>query len=270
MQVSQGVYELPLSKLQTSKFNVRKNGALVDIDDLTTNIAKIGIKNPLVVHEYRKNNYEVVSGQRRYIAARKAGLKTVPCIIRKKMNEIDMIIESLSENLFRSEMTMTDKGKASAELLKRCKGDRKKVSEILGVHISTVQKYLEANSISPDMKKYQTQGMNYSTARTIYKKHPNNEKQRKALAEAYLNKSQREKSDFYTEIIESKENDTIEVVEKKFRKNKGSTTMKIKLPSTQSKYVESLAKEKNVNPQQIIIELIAIGVTMHKSGKVRI
>lgn len=197
MEVITKVYELPISKLQTSKFNVRKNGAFKDIADLTTNIGKIGVKSPLIVHEYPKNNYEVVSGQRRYIAARKAGLKTVPCIIRKKMEPIDMIIESLSENLFRSEMTMTDKGKAAAELLKRCNGDHKKVSEILGVHISTVKKYLEANSLSQDMKKYQARGMNYSTARTIYKKHPSDEKQRKALSEAYLKKSSTEKSDLH-------------------------------------------------------------------------
>lgn len=74
----------------------------------------------------------------------------------------------------------------------------------------------------------------------------------------------------YTEILESKENDTVEDVEKKFKKNQGSTTMNIRLPSAQSKYIESLAKEKNVKPQQVIIDLIAIGVSIHKSGKVRI
>jgi len=270
MEISHRVYELAISKLKMSKFNVRKNEALQDIDDLTTNIAKIGIMNPLVVHEYRKNNYEVVSGQRRYIAARKAGLKTVPCIIRKKMEPIDMIIESLSENLFRSEMTMTDKAKAASELLRRCKGDHKRVSEILGVHMSTVRKYLEADSLPQDMKKYQSRGMNYATVQTIYKKHPDNEGQRKALSEAYLKKSSAEKSNFYTEILESKENDTVEDVEKKFKKNSGSKVIKIRLPSAQNKYVESLAKEKNVNAQQIIIDLIAIGVSMHKSGRVRI
>ena len=268
MQASERIYELPVSKLKTSKFNVRKSGALKDINDLTTNIVKIGIKNPLVVHEYRKNNYEVISGQRRYIAARKAGLKTVPCIIRKKIDPIDMIIESLSENLFRSEISMIDKGKAVVALLKRCKEDKNEVAKVLGIHISTVHRYLEADELPADMKQYVSKGMNYSTAQTISKKHPKDEKHRKKFSEAYIQKSKDEKSDFYTAIRESERNASIDDVEKNFKKIKTATTIKIRLPSRENKYVEDLAKEKNIDAKQVILELITIGISMHKSGKV--
>lgn len=270
MRPSAQVYELPLSKIKTSAFNVRKSGAMDGIVDLTSNVAKIGIKNPLVVHEYRRNNYEIISGQRRYIAAKRAGLKTAPCIIRKGADGTDMALESFSENLFRLELNMADKGKAARALLDTCGGDTKALAGMMGVSIATVRKYLDADDLPGDMGEYLSKGMNFSTAKKIYEKYPDDKGHRKDLADAYIRKSWGDKGAYHAAILDSGQGGTVGDVDKIFRVIKGSRTINIRLPSRDSTYVKRLARDKNMKPEHIAAELVAAGIEMHKRGMVMI
>ena len=268
--VVEEVAQLPLHKLKVSSFNVRKKHIYDDMKDLIDSVSAIGVKTPLIVREYRANNYEVVTGQRRYIASRKAGLKTVPCIIRKYADDADMIIESFSENIFRSDMTISDKANATKILKKKFNGNIKTVAEKIGVSQVTVYKYLEYDAMPELLKKLlRTTKMNYSTAKTIFKKTKNDMKQMEKIVDAYLKKNIHEKSDYYTAIKESK-GTKLKDIDDTYAKIKKTVKTQIRLPSRDSKYIEELAKGKNISQELVIAELISIGIYQIKRGEAKI
>ena len=264
------VVQLPLHKLKVSALNVRRHHVYDDMRDLIDSIKAIGVKTPLIVNEYRKNNYEVVTGQRRYIASKKAGLRSVPCIIRKYENDADMIIESFSENIFRSDMTIQDKAKAAKVLEKKFDGDIQAVAKKLGVTSVTVYKYLEYDSLPKLLKDLMRNAkMNYATAKTIYRKTRNDVRQMHKIVDAYLKKNPSQKADYYTAIKESTGN-KLKDVDDRYAKIKKTEKTTIRLPSRDSKYIEELAKSRNIPKELVIAELISIGIYQIKKGGAKI
>jgi ParB family chromosome partitioning protein len=95
------VVQIPTARTKVSKFNVRKN--VGDISELVLSVKSVGILEPVVARPVGKE-FQVVIGSRRLAAAKKAGLKTIPAIV-KKMDDDEAILESLVENLQRGDLT---------------------------------------------------------------------------------------------------------------------------------------------------------------------
>jgi ParB family chromosome partitioning protein len=95
------VLQIPIAKTKVSKFNVRKN--VGDISELILSVKSVGILEPVVARPVGKE-FQVVIGSRRLAAAKKAGLKSIPAIV-KKMNDDEAILQSLVENLHRGDLT---------------------------------------------------------------------------------------------------------------------------------------------------------------------
>lgn len=108
VSVEQQVIQLPLNKLEISKFNVRKE--VGDISELIDSIKQHGILEPLLVREDGKG-YEIIAGSRRFVAAKKAGLKQVPTIV-KDLKDAEVVILSLAENLHRNNLQPEEIGQA--------------------------------------------------------------------------------------------------------------------------------------------------------------
>jgi len=95
------VAELDVEKLFVGKYNVRRE--LGDISELVESVKQVGILEPLIVRSAPNNRYEVIVGNRRYNAAKKAGLKKIPCIL-KEMSDDEAIMTSLTENIQRGDL----------------------------------------------------------------------------------------------------------------------------------------------------------------------
>jgi ParB family chromosome partitioning protein len=103
--VNEQVQYIPISKLIISKYNVRKEAS--DLTELTNSIRSIGILQPLIVRSTAKGGYEIIAGSRRFAAAKEANLRELPVIV-KEITDEDAIIESLSENLQRGDLTLDE------------------------------------------------------------------------------------------------------------------------------------------------------------------
>jgi ParB/RepB/Spo0J family partition protein len=102
------------------------------LDELATNVARNGIISPLSVGRIG-DRFEVVAGHRRLLAARRAGLVAVPCIVYAS---IDSAHEALkfAENRYREDLNPADEAIWFSELLERdCGGDVDRLCEQLGV-----------------------------------------------------------------------------------------------------------------------------------------
>jgi ParB family chromosome partitioning protein len=139
------VANIEITKLYVSNINVRKTLTSEEdetgITDLANDINTNGLINPITV---RLNNdkYEIIAGQRRYLAIKQLNKTHIPCNIlnidTQKAEEI-----SLVENVQRNQMTTCDKVRSYSKLYDVYNGDIDKV--ISAIHISkpTILKYLK-------------------------------------------------------------------------------------------------------------------------------
>ena len=86
------------------------------LNELTASIKEIGILQPPVVRQTSTGKYELVMGERRFRAAKAAGLKTIPVIIRQTPDN-ELLREALIENIHRSQLNPLEEGAAYAQLL---------------------------------------------------------------------------------------------------------------------------------------------------------
>lgn len=86
------------------------------LNELIASIREIGILQPPVVRQTSPGKYELVMGERRFRAAKAAGLKSIPVIIRQTPDN-ELLREALIENIHRSQLNPLEEGAAYAQLL---------------------------------------------------------------------------------------------------------------------------------------------------------
>ena len=88
----------------------------VALDELIASIKEIGILQPPVVRQVKPGSYELIMGERRFRAAKAAGLKTIPVIIRQTPDN-ELLREALIENIHRSQLNALEEAAAYSQLL---------------------------------------------------------------------------------------------------------------------------------------------------------
>ena len=142
------VAEIPMAKLYVGKFNVRSE--VGDITELTRSIEEEGILQPLVVRQV-KDRLEIVVGSRRFAAAKAAGLKSVPVIVRD-MSDDQAIIASLIENIQRGDIEPEEEAKAYRTLV-GIYGSTRKVAKRVGVDQSRIVRTMQVLELVPQLQK---------------------------------------------------------------------------------------------------------------------
>jgi ParB family chromosome partitioning protein len=108
--------EVPISSISP---NPRQPRIVFDEDalnELIASIKEIGILQPPVVRKVAEGRYEIIMGERRFRAAKAAGLKTIPVIIRQTPDN-ELLREALIENIHRSQLNPLEEAAAYAGLL---------------------------------------------------------------------------------------------------------------------------------------------------------
>jgi ParB family chromosome partitioning protein len=174
---------LTLDKIDVSISNVRKAKLEEGLDDLAKSIEEIGVQQPIVVSEKPDGRFDLIIGQRRYLASHRVeGLKTIPALITTVKNETEAVIISFSENIHRLDLEYRDKMRVATELLSKL-GSTRKVAERLGVTPQTVRNYLGYAAVPEEIKRMVDKGdLRPSTATRIAKSIPD-EKQAVRIAE---------------------------------------------------------------------------------------
>jgi ParB family chromosome partitioning protein len=162
---------LPLDKIDIGISNVRKSNLEEGLEDLAASIKEIGVQQPVVVFE-KGDRYELIIGQRRYLACKKIGEKDIPALITSIKNDTDAIIKSFSENIHRVDLEYRDKMQVALELKNRL-GSIEEVAKHLGVSSQTVRNYLGFSAVPEPIKIMVEKGeLSASTAIRITKNIP--------------------------------------------------------------------------------------------------
>ena len=108
--------EIDIDLISPNPRQPRKHFDQVALDELIASIKEIGILQPPVVRATTDGRYELIMGERRYRAAKAAGLKTIPVIIRQTADN-ELLREALIENIHRSELNALEEAAAYSQLL---------------------------------------------------------------------------------------------------------------------------------------------------------
>ena len=149
------VKDIKMADIQMSEFNIRKdlNAGIEDtgLEDLAESIKEKGLLNPLIVRRLSDGTYELIAGQRRFLACQRLGWETIPAIIRDITDDTDATIISLIENVHRADLNPIDKSRAYQKIYERY-NDYNKVAKETGVSVSTIRKYLTLLMLAPSIQ----------------------------------------------------------------------------------------------------------------------
>ncbi|MBE6065646.1 ParB/RepB/Spo0J family partition protein [Clostridium cochlearium] len=123
---------LPIESIKSNNNQPRKSFDEERIKELAQSIKEFGIIQPIIVKKiYNENKYEIVAGERRWRAAKLAGLEEVPVIIKEISNR-EVLEISLIENIQREDLNPIEESKAYQELLKNFNLTQEDLSKKLG------------------------------------------------------------------------------------------------------------------------------------------
>ena len=114
------------------------------IEELAQSIKKNGLIQPIAVRPGKKNGYEIIAGERRWLAAQKAGLHDVPVIVLR-LNDTESLELAIIENIQREDLNSIEEAKGYSRLIKDFKYDHEKLSNFMGKsrsHISNTLRLL--------------------------------------------------------------------------------------------------------------------------------
>lgn len=146
------IEELSLDQLDIGTAQVRTDLSS-GIDHLVQSIRKQGLLQPIVVAENPDGRYEIIAGQRRFLAHQKLGYKTIRAIVRNAddIDEHSRVSISLTENLIRRDNSQKELIDACTKLFKRY-GSIKMVAQETGIAASIVGTYVKYDQLVPELK----------------------------------------------------------------------------------------------------------------------
>jgi len=131
------IEELDVSEIQSNPWQPRARFEEAELDTLAESIRRHGIVQPIVVRKTEDDRYQLVAGERRLLASKRAGLNRIPAMIRA-VDDRDMLVVALVENLQRQDLGAIERARAFKRLIDEQALTHDQVSEASGLARSTV------------------------------------------------------------------------------------------------------------------------------------
>ena len=127
------VNKLLISDLLSNKFQPRKIFEEVNLQELTNSIKERGVIQPIIVRKSKdsKSKYEIIAGERRWLAAQKAGLHEVPVVI-VDADDLKSLELAIVENVQRHDLNAIEEAQGYQRLIQDFSYDQEKVAKFIG------------------------------------------------------------------------------------------------------------------------------------------
>jgi ParB family chromosome partitioning protein len=132
-----GITQIPVDSIQRNPRQPRENFNDGELENLAASIREHGVIQPLIVLPGRNEIYTLIAGERRWQAALKAGLKTVPVVIRNATDQ-QLLELALVENVQRADLNAIEEAEAYQHLEKEFKLSHEEIASRVGKNRSTV------------------------------------------------------------------------------------------------------------------------------------
>ena len=153
-KIESKVNKLLLSDIIPNKFQPRKNFDEENLDDLTNSIKERGIIQPIIVRKSNSDSskFEIIAGERRWLAARKASLHDIPVVITEA-DDLKSLEFAIIENVQRHDLNPLDEAQGYKRLIDEFSYDQEKVSKFIGKSRSYISNALRLLSLPDEVIK---------------------------------------------------------------------------------------------------------------------
>jgi ParB family chromosome partitioning protein len=142
------VKEISIDNISAGRFQPRSNFDEGKLLELTNSIKNHGVISPILVREMGLNKYEVIAGERRLRASKKAGQTTIPCLIDQKKDQ-DALESALIENLQREDLNAVEEARGYDRLKREFGLTQDEVASSTGKARSTIANSIRLLNLSP-------------------------------------------------------------------------------------------------------------------------
>ena len=142
------IIDLPLENIITNPKQPRTHFNEEALKELSNSIQELGIIQPITVRKVNKNNYQLISGERRYRASKMAGIKSIPSYIRVA-NDNELLELALVENIQRKDLDPIEIGLSYKRLIDEINLTQDQLSNRVGKKRSTITNYIRLLKLDP-------------------------------------------------------------------------------------------------------------------------
>ena len=142
------IIDLPLENIITNPKQPRTHFNEESLKELSNSIQELGIIQPITVRKVNKNNYQLISGERRYRASKMAGIKNIPSYIRVA-NDNELLELALVENIQRKDLDPIEIGLSYKRLIDEINLTQDQLSSRVGKKRSTITNYIRLLKLDP-------------------------------------------------------------------------------------------------------------------------
>jgi ParB family chromosome partitioning protein len=147
--------KLSVGDLIPNKYQPRKNFDETNLDDLTNSIKERGMIQPIIVRKSNKENskFEIIAGERRWLAAQRAGVHDVPVVITEA-DDLKSLEFAIVENVQRHDLNPLEEAQGYKRLIDEFSYDQEKVSKFIGKSRSYITNSLRILTLPDDVIKF--------------------------------------------------------------------------------------------------------------------
>lgn len=142
---------ISIAEIEANPFNPRTSFEREALEQLALSIQEHGIIQPLTVRKMGRDNYQLISGERRFKAAQIAHLKEVPCYIRIA-NDQSMLEMALVENIQRENLNAIEIAQSYERLITECSLTQEQLSSRISKSRSDISNHLRLLKLSPEIQ----------------------------------------------------------------------------------------------------------------------
>ncbi len=150
--------EIAIAQIRPNPLQPRKVFDSSHLEDLRSSIENHGILQPICVRRV-EGGYEIISGERRWRAARLAGLRTIPVVVREDVSNSQMMELALIENLQRQDLDPIEKARGFQEMIETLDLTQEQVAAKVGLKRSTVANHLRLLDLEEEVQEALVSGL---------------------------------------------------------------------------------------------------------------
>ena len=162
---SSAINEIPIDQISPNPEQPRCSFDEESLEELAASIRELGIIQPLTLRSIGGDSYQIISGERRFRAARMAGLSTVPAYVRTA-NDSEMTEMALIENIQREDLNAIEIALTFKKLIDQYNLTQERLSERIGKKRATIANFLRLLKLPAEVQLGLRDKLNRHGART--------------------------------------------------------------------------------------------------------
>ncbi len=152
-KVKNNVNKISINDLVRNQYQPRKTFNKEQLQELTDSIKESGVLQPIIVRNNHLGKYEIIAGERRWLAAQNAGLNEVPVVVIKA-NNLKALEFAIVENVQRQDLNAVEEGQGYQRLIDEFSYDHEKIAKFIGKSRSHVTNCIRLLNLPKEVISY--------------------------------------------------------------------------------------------------------------------